>query len=120
MDAATYDLNRYLADQDRAESFTEEADRQTAENLAEAIAECKASDEKLAAALADYWLDDTRKYVRLALAMRCALGQAGFTATTQYLEEIHNEAAAAWAKDNHKVVTEEDVEAQADDARCGL
>lgn len=118
MDPVTYDLNRYMDRCDRAESLQAEADRQTADNLAEAIADCKASDEKLADALSDYWLDDARKFVRLALAMRCALGQADFTATTQYLDEIYNEAARAWAQDHHKVVTEQDVEEQAEDERA--
>lgn len=117
------ELHRYLDAQAADERHEEEAERQTAENIAECKADCIANPDHLGEALAG-WMNDPSKCSRLALAIQMAAGLTGCTPKLQYIEEIVAEAADAWAADNAIRVTADDVAESerdaAEDARCDM
>lgn len=107
----TYDLNRYLAEQGRAERLTERAEELTTESRAAAVKEYRGDDMKLGEAV-EFWLGNStvqERTTRLGLAIRASLGETGGSANRQYLDEILTEACTEWAHVNAREYDENDV-----------
>lgn len=111
------DIARYTDDATDWRRLEEEARERNAEALAEKRAECLASDELLGDALMDWLAGETQQHARLAHAIRAATGADGASPRRQYIEEIADEAAGAWAHDYTEWVTADDLAERERDAK---